>query len=95
MSEIEDPDEDGGIEPGTGVSFIVQPARSGRGFQACRVTVADPPKPEEEASLEAGLGNMHVNGNGGSDAAAEADDGWGGFGDAPAPAQEALAEETR
>ncbi len=94
MSEIEDPDDNGGIEPGTGVSFIVQPARSGRGFQACMVTVADPPKPEEETSLEAGLGKMNVNDEGKTKTDAGADEGWGSFGDAPAQDKQATAEET-
>ena len=48
MSEIETPDEYGGIEPGTGVSFIVTPARSGKGFQAAAVTIADPPEKDKE-----------------------------------------------
>ena len=48
MSEIEDPDEYGGIEPGTGVSFIVTAARSGKGVQAAAVTVADPPPKEDK-----------------------------------------------
>lgn len=48
MSEIEDPDEYGGIEPGTGVSFIITPARSGKGVQAVAVTIADPPKQDKE-----------------------------------------------
>ena len=48
MSSIEDPDEYGGIEPGTGVSFLVTPARSGKGVQAVAVTIADPPKEDKE-----------------------------------------------
>lgn len=48
MSEIETPDEYGGIEPGTGVSFIVTPARSGKGFQAVAVSIADPRKEDKE-----------------------------------------------
>ena len=41
MSELVNPDEKGGIEPETNVSFIVIPAR--RGQQAAEVTIADPP----------------------------------------------------
>ena len=41
MSEIMDPDEEGGIDIETGVSFIIVPAR--KGLQAAMVTVADPP----------------------------------------------------
>lgn len=56
------------------------------------VKVAEPPKPEKETSLEEGFGGLHVNGNGTSDKDAAADEGWGGFGDAPAqeaaPAEE-------
>ena len=48
MSEIETPDEYGGIEPGTGVSFVITPARSGKGVQAVAVTIADPPKANKE-----------------------------------------------
>ena len=48
MSEIETPDEYGGIEPGTGVSFVISPARSGKGVQAVAVTIADPPKENKE-----------------------------------------------
>lgn len=46
MSAIETPDEYGGIEPGTGVSFIVTSAR--KGVQAVAVTVADPPTEDKE-----------------------------------------------
>ena len=48
MSEIETPDEYGGIEPGTGVKFIVMSSRSGKGFQAVAVSVADFPKENKE-----------------------------------------------
>ena len=48
MSEIRNPDEFGGIDPDTGVSFIVAPARSGKGFQAVAVKIADPPKENKE-----------------------------------------------
>jgi len=95
MSELEDPDDNGGIEPGTGVSYIVQPARSGRGFQACMVSVADPPKSEEETSVEARLKKMKVDNKVSPDTAPEADEGWGGgFSEAPADAKEAPADES-
>ena len=41
MSEIVEPDEEGGIDIDTSVSFIIIPAR--KGFQAAVVTIADPP----------------------------------------------------
>ncbi|KAK4694889.1 cold shock protein, partial [Lecanoromycetidae sp. Uapishka_2] len=47
MDEIEDPDEDGGIEPGTNVSFIVIAAK--KGVQAAAVTIADRPVEENGA----------------------------------------------
>ena len=63
MSEIMDPDEDGGIEPETGVSFIVVPAK--KGLQAAAVTIADPPaveekKEEPEPPLETTFENLNV-----------------------------------
>lgn len=62
MSEIETPDEYGGIEPGTGVSFIVAPARSGKGFQAVAVTIANLPKEnkENEFSIHASFDALKV-----------------------------------
>lgn len=48
MSEIETPDEYGGIEPETIVSFIVTASRTGKGVQAVAVTIADPPKEDKE-----------------------------------------------
>lgn len=82
MSEIETPDEHGGIEPGTGVKFIVTPSRSGKGFQAVGVAVADPPNEnqENENSIHASFDTVKV---------AEADntgdatqgDSWGNGGD--------------
>ena len=45
MSEIVEPDEAGGIDIDTGVSFIIVPAR--KGLQAAVVTVADPPMVEK------------------------------------------------
>lgn len=61
MSEILAPDEDGGIEPETGVSFIIVPAR--KGLQAAAVTIADPPAIEEkkeEPSLETSFEDLNV-----------------------------------
>lgn len=83
MSEIETPDEDGGIEPTTNVSFIVIPAK--KGIQAAAVTIADPPieekeneKPLEKAFADIGFGND--DGFGSDDKAGEsnaaADEGW-------------------
>ena len=50
MDELENPDEDGGIEPNTNVSFIVIPAK--KGVQAASVTVAEPPPPETDNDKE-------------------------------------------
>lgn len=60
MSEIMDPDEDGGIEPDTGVSFIIVPAR--KGSQAAAVTIADPPMEEEkeEPALTTSFQDLNV-----------------------------------
>lgn len=62
MSKIETPDEYGGIEPGTGVSFIITTARSGKGIQAVCVTIADPPKEdkENENSIHASFSELKV-----------------------------------
>lgn len=62
MSEIETPDEYGGIEPGTGVSFIITTARSGKGVQAAAVTIADPPKEdtENENSIHASFDKLKI-----------------------------------
>ena len=68
LSNIVDPDEQGGLEPGTGVSFIIIPAK--KGFQAAAVTVEDPPKPEPKP-LETSMANLNV------DDTATAEDGWG------------------
>lgn len=79
MSEIETPDECGGIEPGTGVSFIITPARSGKGVQAAAVTIADPPNEdkENETSIHTPFGELKVAEAGDAgDAAAERDT-WG------------------
>lgn len=60
------PDEDGGIEPDTNVSFIVVPAK--KGLQAAAVTIADPPKDEKEndkenePALEKSFGDMGFGG---------------------------------
>ena len=56
-----DPDEEGGIEPETGVSFIIVPAK--KGLQAAAVTIADPPAIEEkkeEPALETSFENFNV-----------------------------------
>lgn len=63
MSEIMDPDEDGGIDLETGVSFIIVPAK--KGVQAAAVTIADPPtieekKEEPEPALETAVENLNV-----------------------------------
>ena len=61
MSEIETPDNDGGIDAGTNVSFIVIPAK--KGIQAAAVTIADPPeepKEEELKPLETSFADMGV-----------------------------------
>ena len=80
MSEIETPDEYGGIEPGTGVSFIITTARSGKGVQAAAVTIADPPNEdkENENSIHTSFGELKVAEaeDAGGDAAAEGDT-WG------------------
>ena len=67
MSEIEEPDEQGGIDKDTGVSFIIIPARSGKGLQAAAVTIADPPvadKTSEPATpitaIEDSFGELRV-----------------------------------
>ncbi|KAL9133124.1 MAG: hypothetical protein Q9175_005695 [Cornicularia normoerica] len=74
MSEIANPDEDGGIEPGTGVSFVVATARSGKGVQAVTVTIADPQKVDKENknSIHGSFGALKVaETNGIANAAAE------------------------
>lgn len=78
MSSIETPDEYGGIEPGTGVSFLVTPARSGKGVQAVDVTIADPPKEdkENESPIHASFGALKVAEAGENGDTAEADT-WG------------------
>ena len=63
MSEIETPDDDGGIDEDTNVSFIIIPAR--KGVQAAAVTIADPPEePKEETlsepTLETSFADMGV-----------------------------------
>ena len=49
MSEIETPDDNGGIDADTNVSFIVIPAK--KGIQAAAVTIADPPEEPKEETL--------------------------------------------
>ena len=82
MSEIETPDEYGGIEPGTGVSFIVTTTRSGKGVQAVAVTIADPPKvdKENESCIHTTFDALTVAEVNGSGDAAE-DGTWGNGGD--------------
>ena len=63
MSEIETPDDDGGIDENTYVSFIIIPAR--KGVQAAAVTVAEPPEESKdeipsEGALETSLADMVV-----------------------------------
>ncbi|KAL8788505.1 MAG: hypothetical protein Q9195_007282 [Heterodermia aff. obscurata] len=53
MSEIVEPDEEGGIDIDTGVSFIIIPAR--KGLQAASVTIADPPVVEKTPEPETPL----------------------------------------
>ena len=80
MSEIETPDEYGGIEPGTGVSFIITTARSGKGVQAAAVTVADPPNEdkEKENSIHRSFSELKVaEAEDAGDAAAAEGDTWG------------------
>lgn len=82
MSEIETPDEAGGIQPGTGVSFIITTARSGKGLQAVAVTIADPPKeeePENGSSIHASFDTLKVEEVDGSGNVAE-EDAWGNGG---------------
>ena len=66
MSEIETPDEHGGIEPGSNVSFIVLPAK--KGVQAAAVTIADPPSndndKENAPTLEASFADISVKDDG-------------------------------
>lgn len=57
MSNITTPDDEGGIEPKSSVSFIVIPAK--KGVQAADVTIADPPKPEDEP-IEEAIGGLNV-----------------------------------
>lgn len=46
MDEIVTPDEHGGLNPGSHVSFIIVPAK--KGIQAAAVTIADPPEEKKE-----------------------------------------------
>lgn len=83
MSEIETPDEYGGIEPGTGVKFIVTSSRSGKGFQAVGVTIVDPPEDnkENEDPIHASFDAMKVAETDDTGNAAEAEgDSWGNEG---------------
>lgn len=93
MSEIETPDEQGGIDKDTGVSFIIIPAR--KGTQAASVTIADPPKEKPVATQETtGFGTDSAWGGWGAEAPVEekatvgestadgADGAWGAWGEA-------------
>lgn len=85
MSEIVTPDEHGGIEPGTGVKFIVTPSRSGKGFQAVDVAVADPPEENKgnKNSIHASFDAMKVDDAGDAaqgDSWGNGGDGWGSGG---------------
>ena len=82
MSEIETPDEDGGIEPGFNVSFIVLPAK--KGVQAAAVTIADPPSNDNDKenvpALEASFADMGVKDDGNAATEDDTNDGWGTWG---------------
>ena len=82
MSEIETPDEYGGIEPGTGVKFIVTSSRSGKGFQAVAVSVADFPKEdkENENPIQGSFDALKVAEVDDTGSVAEADNTWGNGG---------------
>ncbi len=86
MDEIVTPDEYGGLNPGTPVSFIIVPAK--KGIQAAAVTKADPPeeKKEDVPTTEAedpfanGFAEMKVTEESVTDAATSllvGNDGWG------------------
>ena len=81
MSEIETPDEYGGIEPGTGVKFVVTPSRSGKVFLAVAVAVADPSdeNKENEDPVQGSFGALSIEDVGDGAAAAEGDT-WGSGG---------------
>lgn len=98
MDEIETPDEDGGIEPGTNVSFIVIAAK--KGIQAAAVTIADPPVEEKETEKENDKENIPELENSFADTGFGGDD--DGFGNAeeedhaavaPTPAPAAAADD--
>ena len=78
MSNIETPDEEGGLSPGTGISFIVIPAK--KGFQAASVRVEDPPEPAPQAALA----DLSLNGEAtdtgawGDEGSKPAEGAWGG-----------------
>lgn len=73
MDEIVTPDEDGGIEPGTAVSYIVIPAK--KGLQAAAVTEVTPPGEKKEdapaTGIESSFAQMDVSISQGANA------GWG------------------
>ena len=78
MSNIETPDEDGGLSPETGVSFIVVPAK--KGVQAACVRVEDPPEPTPETALaDLSLNDQATDtGAWGNDEPAAPSGAWGG-----------------
>ena len=85
MDEILTPDEDGGIEPGSHVSYIVIPAK--KGVQAVAVTLVPPPGERKEDApatgidssfAQMGFGQSQDNSNAGwGDENAKPDAGWG------------------
>jgi hypothetical protein len=90
MSEIATPDEDGGIEPGSTVSFIVLAAK--KGVQAAAVTLADPPnnnsndnkENKENVPFETSFGALGVGDSGNASKEGDMGDGWGnGVGSEP------------
>ena len=63
MSEIQTPDDAGGIDPEAIVSFIIIPAR--KGFQAAAIAITGAARngeadKEDEAPLEQAMEEMHV-----------------------------------
>ena len=86
MDEILTPDEDGGLNPETHVSFIVVPAK--KGVQAAAVTIVDPPDEKKEDNKKENVPTMAVEDpfadsfsemkvTKESNGTAAADDGWG------------------
>ena len=85
MSEIATPDEDGGIEPGSTVSFIVLAAK--KGVQAAAVTLADPPNnnsnnsdnDKENIPFEDTFAGLGVSDSGNAAKEDGTSDGWGSW----------------